>query len=212
MQYKFPKAGAVITLIDTYSHFEVHVNISSSRIDDLCPKILPKVRSAIFKGVRKATSNIGFENSAPTAALVCRFGVGETHVAEADLEYGWTCTIDNGESGELTPHQCLWIESSSTAASTSHKCFSESDLPMLLSKKNNHPPKWRDIGMQLRFRQGQLDNIQTRPFLQSSAPESFLGAMLTDWLQRSPDDSRGGPTIDNLIFALCQSGLDVIYF
>ena len=90
VQFKYPKSGAVITLIDTYLHFEVHVDISSKRIDDLCPKILPKVRSAIFKGVRRATLNIGYENSAPTAALVCPCGVGEAHVAVADIELGWT--------------------------------------------------------------------------------------------------------------------------
>ena len=212
VNFKFPKAGAVITLIDTYSHFEVHVNISSSRIDDLCPKILPKVRSAIFKGVRKATSNIGYENSAPTAALVCPCGVGEAHVAEADLEYGWTCMLDNDESGELTPHQRLWIESPSTAASTSHKCLSESVLPMLLSKLNNHATKWRDIGMYLGFQHGELENIQAKPFLLFGAPQSYLGAMLTDWLHRAPTDHRGGPTIDNLMFALHQSRLGAITF
>ena len=212
VKFKFPKAGAVITLIDTYSHFEVHVNISSSRIDNLCPKILPKVRSAIFKGVRKATSNIGYEYSAPTAALVCPCGVGEAHVAEADLEYGWTCTLDNDVSGELTPRQCLWIESPSIAASTSHKCLSESDLYMLLSKLNNHATKWRDIGMYLGFQHGELENIQAKPFLMFGAPQSYLGAMLTDWLHRAPNDHRGGPTIDNLMLALCQSGLGAINF
>ena len=212
VQFKYPKSGAVITLIDTYLHFEVHVDISSKRVDDLCPKILPKVRSAIFKGVRRAMLNIGYENSAPTAALVCPCGVGEAHVAEVDLELGWTCTLDNDESGELTPHQRLWIKSPSTAASTSLKYLSESDLPMLLSKLNNHATKWRDIGMYLGFLTGQLNNIQARPFLQSSAPESFLGAMLTDWLQRSPDDSRGGPTTNNLTFAVHHSGLGAIDF
>ena len=212
VKFKFPKAGAVVTLIDTYSHFEVHVNISSSRVDDLCPKILPKVRSAIFKGVRKATSNIGYENSAPTAALVCPCGVGDAHIAEADLEYGWTCTLDDDVSGELTPRQHLWIESPSTAASTSHKCLSESDLPMLLSKLNNHATKWIDIGMYLGFQHGELENIQAKPFLLFGAPQSYLGAMLTDWLHRAPNDRRGGPTIDNLIFALRQSGLGAVNF
>ena len=212
VKFKFPKAGAVITLIDTYSHFEVHVNISSSRVDDLCPKIFPKVRSAIFKGVRKATSNIGYENSAPTAALVCPCGVSEAHIAEADLEYGWTCTLDDDVSGELTPHQRLWIESPSTAASTSHKYLSESDLPMLLSKLNNHATKWIDIGMYLGFQHGELENIQAKPFLLFGAPQSYLGAMLTDWLHRAPSDRKGGPTIDNLIFAVRQSGLGAINF
>ena len=212
VQFKYPKSGAVITLIDTYSHFEVHVDISSKRVDNLCPKIIPKVRSAIFKGVQKATLNIGYEYSAPTAALVCPCGVGEAHIAEADLELGWTCTLDDNEGGELNSHQLLWIESPSTVTSTSHNYFNESDLPMLLSKLNDYATKWRDIGMQLRFRQGQLDNIQARPFLQSSAPKSFLGAMLTDWLQRAPNDTRGAPTINNLTFAVHQSGLGAINF
>ena len=212
VHFKYPKSGAVITLIDTYSHFEVHVNISSKRVDDLCPRILPKVRSAIFKGVRKATLNIGYENSAPTAALVCPCGVGEAHVAEADLELGWTCTLDDDESGELTPRQRLLIETPSTAASTSHKCLSESDLPMLLLKLNNHATKWRDIGMYLGVQHGELENIQAKPFLLFGAPQSYLGAMLTDWLHRAPNDHRGGPTIDNLMLALRQSGLGAINF
>ena len=212
VQFKYPKSGAVITLIDTYLHFEVHVDISSKRVDDLCPKILPKVRSAIFKGVRRATLNIGYENSAPTAALVCPCGVGEAHVAEADIELGWTCTLDDDESGELTPHQRLWIESPSTAVSTNHKCFSESDLPMLLSKLDNHATKWRDIGMYLGFQHGELENIQAKPFLLFGAPHSYLGAMLTDWLHRAPSDHRGGPTIDNLMSALRKSGLGAINF
>ena len=212
VHFKYPKSGAVITLIDTYSHFEVHVNISSKRVDDLCPRILPKVRSAIFKGVRKATLNIGYENSAPTAALVCPCGVGEAHVAEADLELGWTCTLDDDESGELTPRQRLWIETPSTAASTSHKCLSESDLPMLLLKLNNHATKWRDIGMYLGVQHGELENIQAKPFLLFGAPQSYLGAMLTDWLHRAPNDHRGGATIDNLMLALRQSGLGAINF
>ena len=212
VEFDYPKSSAVITLIDTYSHFEVHVHIPPERLDSLCPKILPKVHSAIFKGVRKATSNIGYENSAPTAALVCPCGVGEAHIAEADLELGWTCSFNKRKSGDLTQYQRLWIESPSTAASTSHKCLSESHLPMLLSKLNNHATKWRDIGMYLGFQHGELENIQAKPFLMFGAPQSYLGAMLTDWLHRAPSDCRGGPTIDNLMLALRQSGLGAINF
>ena len=135
--------------------------------------------------MRKATSNIGYENYAPTAALVCPCGVGEAHIAEADLELGWTCSLNKRKSGDLTQCQRLWIESPSTAASTSHKCLSESHLPMLLSKLNNHATKWRDIGMYLGFQHVELENIQAKPFLRFGTPQSYLGAMLTDWLHRA---------------------------
>ena len=58
--------------------------------------------------------------------------------------------------------------------------LTECDLPDLLTQLNNPATKWRDIGTHLRFHPGVLDNIQARPFLMQTAPESWLGAMLTE--------------------------------
>ena len=47
------------------------------------------------------------------------------------------------------------------------------------------------VWMCLGFAQGELNNIQDNPTLHSTAPKSFLSAVLLQWLQWAPGDSRG---------------------
>jgi hypothetical protein len=82
--------------------------------------------------------------------------------------------------------------------------LTERDLSDLLTQLNNHATKWRDIGT---HHPGELDNIQARPFLMPTAPESWLGAMLTEWLQRAPNDTRGSSSIESLTHALSKCGI-----
>ena len=55
--------------------------------------------------------------------------------------------------------------------------------------------------------QYQLDNIQARPFLMQTAPESWLGTMLTEWLQRAPEDTQGSSSVESLMLALSKCGI-----
>ena len=206
IELKYPNSSVKIVLIDTYSHFEVHVYIPKKRTGHLCPKILPQVRKAIFDGISKATLNLGYINSTPMPALVCPCGVGEAHVATVDAELGWDCSVNEEECGELSPEQLLWLEAPDH---TRHTLLTESHLPVLLDKLRGHASKWRGIGLHLGFRPGELDNIQARPFLLQGAPESWLGAMLTEWLQRAPNDCRGSSSIENLREALEKNGIDL---
>ena len=82
------------------------------------------------------------------------------------------------------------------------KFHKESDFALLLDKLSVHACRWRDIGLHLRFLPSELDNIQARPFLQPTAPESWLGAMLTEWLQRALDNMRGISSIESLTHTL----------
>ena len=69
---------------------------------------------------------------------------------------------------------------------------------------------WRQIGMYLGFRSGELDNIQNNLSLISQAPTSFLSAMLGQWLQWAPGDGRGSnssATLEGLKAALSQARL-----
>ena len=75
-----------------------------------------------------------------------------------------------------------------------------------------HACKWRNIALHLRFLPGEIDNIEARPLLLRTAPESWLGAMLTEWLQRAPNDTRGNSSIESLMYALNKSGIETIEF
>ena len=64
--------------------------------------------------------------------------------------------------------------------------------------------------MYLRFLPGELDNIQARHLLLSNAPLSWLEAMLSEWMQWAPGDSRGSnnfATLEDLKGALSDAGL-----
>ena len=69
---------------------------------------------------------------------------------------------------------------------------------------------WREIGTELHFTQGELNNIQTNVLLSTGSPTSWLGAMLTQWLEWAPGDIRGSndfATLETLRNALRQANL-----
>ena len=215
VQFDVPDLVAKITLIDTYTRFEVHIDILPEDADDLCPEEFPVIKKAIDKGLHKAALNLGYFNSSPSSALLCPCGRGEAHVAEIiSKSTRWKCTLKGIPviQAKLTPLQCLLADQLSAASTAECKLLTESYLLKLLEKLNIHACKWRDIGLQLGFLPGELDNIQARPFLMQTAPESWLGAMLTEWLQRAPDDTRGSSSLKSLMHALSKCGIGIINF
>ena len=85
--------------------------------------------------------------------------------------------------------------------------LTENDLQPLVQQLRYHEAKWREIGTHLGFRQGELDVIQANPLLLSGAPKSWFSAMLIEWLQWAPRDSRGSTnfaTLEDLKEALLR--------
>ena len=212
IQFEVSDCPAIVTLIDTYTHFEVHVDVLVEFVDYLCPHIFPEVRRAIFKGLHKAALSLGYYNSSPSSALLCPCGKGETHIATANLKLGfWKCVSDRRKCGKLTPLQLLWLDDKSAPASnTVDKRLTYYHLSTLVSALKNHAVQWREIGTHLGFQPGELVNIEGKPSLFNDAPQSWLQAMLSDWLQWTPGDSRGSPSFasfEMLKSALNKSGL-----
>ena len=214
IQFEVPELVATVTLIDTYTHFEVHVDIPLEDAEDVCPEEFPVIRKAIDKGLHKAALNLDYFDSSPSPALLCPCGRGEAaHVAEILAKSArWKCSLKNEarKIGKFTPLQRLWVDTQSATSTAKCKLLAESHLPKLLDKLSVHACRWRDIGMRLGFQSGELDNIQVKPFLQFGAPQSWLGAMLTEWLQRAPNDTRGSSSIESLTHALNECGIRTI--
>ena len=90
--------------------------------------------------------------------------------------------------------------------------LSESNHLVLYTKLKEHSAKWRDIGLHLGFRPSELDVIHAKPLLLSDAPNSWLEAILSQWLQWAPGDQRGSTsyaTLEQLIDALKEIGLSM---
>ena len=201
VQFDIPDSLSTVILIDTYTHFEVHADI---------PDEFAVVRKAIEKGLHKAALNLGYFNCSPSSALLCPCGRGEAHFAEIVKSTFWKCSLKNEAKkfDKLTPDQRLWL--ACTPVSDENPKLSESLLPKLLCKLNNHASKWKDIGTHLGFLQGELDNIEGKPSLHSSGPKAWLREMLREWLEWAPGDSRGSSScasIESLKCALDKSGL-----
>ena len=68
----------------------------------------------------------------------------------------------------------------------------DGDHTSIYNKLEDKAAKWRDIGKQLGFREGEMDNIQSNPVLSTQGPpKSYLREMLSQWLQWAPGDRRG---------------------
>ena len=201
VQFDVPDSLSTVTLIDTYTHFEAHADI---------PEEFPVIRKAIDKGLHKAALNLGYFNSSPSPALLCPCGRGKAHVAEIVKSTYWKCCLKNEAKkyAKLMPLQRLWLVA--TPVATEKPKLSESHLSELLTKLNDHACRWRDIGMYLGFREGELDNIQGKPLLFNEGPKAWLKEMLREWLEWSPGDSRGSDafaSIESLKCALDKCGL-----
>ena len=88
--------------------------------------------------------------------------------------------------------------------------LTEPDYHTIYDKLEGHAYRWRDIGRELGFTEGEMDNIQDCPLLLQQAPDSWLGKMLTQWLQWAPGDRRGSTgcaTIKSLCAALLKANL-----
>lgn len=82
----------------------------------------------------------------------------------------------------------------------------------LLQQLTDYATKWKLLGIQLGFREGELDNIQGAPLLLQEAPVSWLCKMLFQWLEWTPGDSRGSTnyaTLNTLKVALCKAGIGI---
>ena len=91
-----------------------------------------------------------------------------------------------------------------------NKLLQPRDFTILFEKLSKYSDKWITIGLHLGFLQSELDNIQARPLLLIDAPNSWLRAMLSEWLQWAPADGRGSDnfaTLDDLSKALVKSEL-----
>ena len=105
IQFSIRGFPGYVTLIDTFTHFEVHVNTASK----VCSKVCSLVRQAIVTGLKTAMSTLGYNNCSPSLGMVCPCGVGVAHVAT--MGYGlWTCKTDTSRWGDLKPDHLVWEE------------------------------------------------------------------------------------------------------
>ena len=155
----------------------------------------------------------------PTESGAVRLPICEVHaVKQKKIATQMPCVQYQTDSRKLAnaislPEQhetSMWPEHRMLVASNQKmNRLTENNHSVLLKQLTKHAAAWKVIGTHLGFTQGQLDNIEAKPLLQSGAPTSWLSRMLAEWLQWAPGDIRGSTsfaTLESLKYALNEAG------
>ena len=96
IQFTIPKVAGVISLIDHFTHFEIHIYSPPKKAGELWKL----VHDGVFAGLKKAEKTIGYTNNTPLAAIVCPAHPATPHPATVDGSM-WTCSQMSKKSGDI---------------------------------------------------------------------------------------------------------------
>ena len=105
--FQLPGKPVCITLIDSFTFFELHVKAPNTMYPELCPMI----RVAVFSGLKAAAESLKYNNSTPVPAFVCTECSSSPHAATIDNQGCYlTCTTSTNFM-PLTKKHTVWLQS-----------------------------------------------------------------------------------------------------
>ena len=96
-----------ITLVDSFTYFEVHVKAPDTKY----PKICPMIQRAIFSGLKVAAETLRYNNSTPVPAFFCKCSSpphAATHTID-DEDHYLMCTKSTSYE-PLTKQHAVWLD------------------------------------------------------------------------------------------------------
>ena len=107
IKFQLPEgAPGSLTLIDAFSHFEVHLNAPY----DVCARLCLSIQQTIFIGILKAAWTLGYHQLHPKLAFLCKHGDTRPHLAlPADALDYWKCELQpDTVYGRLMDEHMVW--------------------------------------------------------------------------------------------------------
>ena len=107
IKFQLPEyAPGSLTLIDAFSHFEVHVNSQH----DICIHLCPSIWQTLAKGILKAAETLKYLRLVPKQAFLCKHENTRPHLAlPADAFDYWKCELHPDISGPLKEEHKVWL-------------------------------------------------------------------------------------------------------
>ena len=142
IKFKLPLGlPGTVALIDSYTHFEVHI----AAPEGVCSELCPKIRNVVFQHLVTAADAYHYSDFTPESAFLCESA--ESH-AEKELESlpwwkkmftkrtvppphaatistsgsWWTCSLDPTVHGELEERHKIWLRATCDAGESSTVC------------------------------------------------------------------------------------------
>ena len=104
IQFTVPKVAGTVSLIDHFTHFEIHV--------DTIPKKLAQMwklaHDTVFAGMKEAKKTLGYVTNTPVPAIVCPAHPTTPHPATVDNDGAWTCSVTPQKFGVVSEDTIPW--------------------------------------------------------------------------------------------------------
>ena len=109
IKFTIPKYTGTISLIDHFTHFELHLHTLPKK----APELWKLAHDAVLAGLKKAGKTIGYTNNTPVPAIVCRGHhplPAKPHPATVDKDNAWICSLTPQVFGELKKEELIpWL-------------------------------------------------------------------------------------------------------
>ena len=117
IKFTIPNYTGTITLIDHFTHFELHLCTHPKK----APQLWELAHDAVFAGLKKAGKTIGYTNNTPVPAIVCPAHPhpAKPHPATVDKDKVWTCSEDPENYGDVEEDTIPWM----TVCTFDCECF-----------------------------------------------------------------------------------------
>ena len=104
IQFTIPKVVGNVSLIDHFTHFEIHVNTLPTKVT----LMWELVRDAVFAGMKEAEKTLGYVDSSPVSAIVCPAHLTTPHPATVEDNGCWMCSVTPQEFGIVSEGTIPW--------------------------------------------------------------------------------------------------------
>ena len=104
IQFTVPKVAGTVSLIDHFTHFEIHVDTVPQKL----AQMWQLVHDTVFAGMKEAKKTLGYVNNTPVPAIVCPAHPTTPHPATVDNDGTWTCSVTPQKFGVVSEGTIPW--------------------------------------------------------------------------------------------------------
>ena len=106
IRFTIPNYTGTISLIDHFTHFELHLFTHPKK----AAVLWGLAHDAVLAGLKKAGKTIGYTNNTPVLAIVCPAHPHPAKPHPATVEDGvWTCSLNSGKFGDVAEGSIPWL-------------------------------------------------------------------------------------------------------
>ena len=106
IKFTIPKYVGTVSLIDHFTHFELHLCTHPKK----AAQLWKLAHDAVFAGLKKAGKTIGYTNNTPVPAIICPAHLHPAKPHPAVVTDGvWACSVNSGKFGDVDENSIPWL-------------------------------------------------------------------------------------------------------